>query len=214
MLPALFRWLPSTAAILLIGCAAVKPQPVNSLEIYSQHLASLANINQFDIRGRIGVQTDGRGFSGSTHWQHANTGDKIGLFSPLGGQVATINTSTAGVELIASDGKSYYATDAATLTQQILGWSLPMQGLPDWVLGRPAAGPVTHAQWDAAGRLTRLKQDGWDIEYPQYAEASGYQLPSKINLRSPKLNLKLIIERWSISPGQVGHDIGKQEGPF
>lgn len=200
------RLLPCAAGLLLIGCAAIQPitqPPASAAAAYQQHLASLADIKQFKLQGRIGVQTEGKGFSGTTHWQHDNAGDNIALFSPLGGQVATIKTAADGVELVTSDGKSFSAKDAETLTQQNLGWSLPMQGLTDWVLGRPASGVnASDTIWDSTGRLTKLKQDGWEIEYAEYVEASGKQLPSRINLRSPKLYLKLIIEQWEIPPSK------------
>lgn len=156
------------------------------------------------MQGRIGVQTEGKGFSGSSNWQHDGQSDNISLFSPLGAQVATIKTAPDGVTLVTEDGKTYRAADVETLTLQNLGWSLPMRGLPDWILGRPAASMIKEQQWDEAGRLTRLKQDGWDIEYSQYIEINGYQLPTKVTLRSPKLNLKLVIERWAISANQQG----------
>ena len=196
----LLRQLP--IVLVLAGCATLQPQVSAPSVVYEQHLATLAEITQFNIEGRIGVQTDGKGFSGSTHWRHDINHDDIALFSPLGGPVATINTTLAGVVLVTSDGKIYHASDAATLTQQTLGWSLPMQGLPDWVLGRPAPGLVSQSIWDEAGKITRLKQDGWDIEYAQYADASGHQLPTRITMRSPKLNLKFIIEHWSIPSKQ------------
>ena len=200
------RLLPDVVGLLLIGCAAFQPtaQPSgNSAAAYQQHLASLANIKQFKLQGRIGVQTEGKGFSGTTHWQHDNAGDNIALFSPLGGQIATIKTAADGVELVTSDGKSFSAKDAETLTQQNLGWSLPMQGLTDWVLGRPASGSnASDIILDSTGRLTKLKQDGWEIEYPEYVETSGQQLPGKINLRNPKLYLKLVVEQWEIPPSK------------
>jgi outer membrane lipoprotein LolB len=123
----------------------------------------------------------------------------IALFSPLGSQVASISTTPEGVTLTTSDGKAYYAQDAASLTQQNLGWSLPMKGLPDWVLGRPTNSVVELTQWDETGYLVRLKQDGWDIEYAQYIAVNGYQLPGKVTLRSLKVNLKLIIEQWHMT---------------
>lgn len=197
------RLLPCAAGLLLIGCTIIQPTtqaPASATAAYQQHLASLANIKQFKLQGRIGVQSEGKGFSGTTHWQHDDAGDTIALFSPLGGQVATIKTTADGVGLVTSDGKSFSAKDAETLTQQNLGWSLPMQGLTDWVLGRPASGPnASDAIWDSTGRLTKLKQDGWEIEYAEYVEASGRQLPGKINLRNPRLYLKLVIEQWDIS---------------
>ena len=201
MLSALPRWPVAIAALLLAGCATLGQQPQATVapELYQQHLASLSAIQGFSIDGRIGVQTDGKGFSGSTLWQHTVLGDQIALFSPLGSQVASISTTPEGVTLTTSDGKTYHAQDAASLTQQNLGWSLPMKGLPDWVLGRPTNSVVELTQWDEAGNLVRLKQDGWDIEYAQYTTVKGYLLPGKVTLRSLKANLKLIIEQWHMT---------------
>ena len=197
---ALLKWTQLVAIISLTGCAALQqqPEPASDLATHERHLANLAEIDQFNIQGRIGVQTEGRGFSGSTRWQHQASKDSIALFSPLGGQVANIDASPDKVVLVDEDGKSYRARDAETLTQKMLGWQLPMKGLPDWVLGRPAPGSVEASHWDLNGRLTRLKQHGWDITYTQYQDSQGYQLPGKVSLVSPKLNLKLVIERWEL----------------
>lgn len=206
MRPVFLRWLVLAVLMTLAGCATTPEiQPASPPQVYQQHLASLADISQFHVQGRIGVQAEGRGFSGSTQWQHDGRNDQLALFSPLGAQVATISTTADGVLLVTENGKRYIAADVETLTQQNLGWSLPMQGLPDWVLGRPAATPVQQSQWDTNGRLTRLVQDGWDITYAQYVEVESYSLPNKITLRSPKLNLKLIIERWAVNRQETAH---------
>jgi outer membrane lipoprotein LolB len=194
------RWVQLVAVLSLTGCAALQPapEPASDAATHQQHLASVADIRAFNLQGRIGVQTEGRGFSGSTRWQHEAARDTIALFSPMGGQVANIDANPQSVVLVDSDGKSYRAEDAETLTQKTLGWRLPMKGLPDWVLGRPAPGTIEESRWDEAGRLTHLKQHGWDISYAQYQESQGYELPGKVTLVSPKLNLKLVIERWEL----------------
>lgn len=200
------HWLVLAVLMALAGCATT-PEilPSSPPEAYQQHLASLADISRFHVQGRIGVQAEGHGFSGSTQWQHDDRNDQIALFSPLGAQVATISTTADGVLLVTENGKHYRAADVETLTQQNLGWSLPMQGLPDWVLGRPTATQVQQSQWDTDGRLTRLVQDGWDITYAQYAEVEGHSLPNRITLRSPKLNLKLVIERWAVNRQEAAY---------
>lgn len=198
------RWVQLAAVLSLSGCAALQPQTdqASDPDTHRQHLDNVREIREFHLQGRIGVQTEGRGFSGSTRWQHQIASDSIALFSPMGGQVANIDADASGVVLVDDDGKSYRAQDAETLTEKTLGWRLPMKGLPDWVLGRPAPGAVEDSHWDQAGRLTRLKQHGWDISYAQYQENQGYQLPGKVTLVSPKLNLKLVIERWDLPPSQ------------
>ncbi|MCB5186798.1 lipoprotein insertase outer membrane protein LolB [Methylobacillus caricis] len=194
-----FRWLASLALLLLAGCASMPSGPSlppSTPELHQQHLETVARIKSFKLQGRIGVQTAAKGFSGSTQWRHAASNDDIALFSPLGSQVATISRSPDGVSLKTSDNKAYQAQDAETLTEQNLGWRLPMTGLSDWALGKPSHTAIESSTWDEQGRLLTLKQDGWDIEYGQYVLADGYQLPSKITLRSAQLTLKLIVQQW------------------
>lgn len=195
---ALKRWLLAGSACMLASCASLPPPIVpSSPEVHQQHLASLANISQFGIKGRIGVQTAAKGFSGSMQWQHQPGQNEIALFSPLGSQVAAISQTRDAVSLVTSDNKRYEAPDAETLTEQNLGWRLPMSGLPDWVLGRPNTHAITAVQWDEAGRLVKLSQDQWDIEYSQYTTSGAYQLPTRVTLRNPhRLTLKLIIQEW------------------
>jgi outer membrane lipoprotein LolB len=69
--------------------------------------------------------------------------------------------------------------------------------LSDWAVGRPTNSKVEASTWNAQGYLTSLKQDGWDISFENYAENSGYFLPGKIVLKSEKVNLKLLVEKWS-----------------
>ncbi len=182
--------------LLLAGCAALPPQP-KPVEpaAYQLHLQRLGKITSFGLDGRIGVLTQTKGFSGSMRWHHRPDGDNIGFYSPLGTQLGELNADADGVTLTTSQ-KSYKADDAETLTQQTLGWSLPLAGLPDWVLGKPTKGEAEILAWDEKGRIARLRQNGWDIEYPVYREAGGFQLPGKIVLKSPKLDLKLVIENW------------------
>ena len=201
MTTAFQRWHWLAVMLVLTGCAGLQTTPQQSAsppEVHQQHLATLADIHAFDVQGRIGVQTEGRGFSGATKWHHAGERDTIGLFSPLGGQVAYIERSPSRVVLTDGDGKTYEARDAETLTQQTMGWTLPMRGLPDWSLGRPTKDPIELAVWDAQGKLIRLKQSGWDIQYQAYMAVDGHQLPSRITMVSPKLNLKLLVERWQL----------------
>jgi outer membrane lipoprotein LolB len=185
----------------LAGCAstpAAKPAPdAAALTLRQQHLQSLGQIQQFSLQGRIGVQTNGKGFSGSMQWLHNKTDDSIALFSPLGSQVASIKKTPDQFTLEDASGKSYTAADAETLTQEILGWRLPLKGLADWSVGRPTQSPVQNSLWNEQGALTHLEQDGWKIEYSNYQQQGSYLLPNKIYLKSEQLNLKLLVEKWN-----------------
>lgn len=187
-------------ALLVTACASapsIKPATDSPARALNQaHLQHIAKIQHFSLQGRIGVQTNGKGFSGGLHWQHHAPNDDIALYSPLGGQVANIKKTSEQITLQDANGNSISANDAETLTQTALGWQLPLTGLADWSLGRPSSSTVQDSTWDAQGFLTTLNQDGWKIEYQNYSEQNGYFLPSKIFLKSDKVNLKLLVETW------------------
>lgn len=186
-----------TVALAAAGCATTTPHTAEPDTRASQaNLQRLAHIAAFDLAGRMAVQAEYKGFSGRLRWQHADGSDRFSFYTPLGSQVAEIVAAPGNVTLVTSDRKVYNAEDAESLLQQTMGWSLPLAGLPDWVLGRPAAGPYQSIQWDAQGYLSRLTQHGWEIEYQDYASSGGTALPTKIVLKSLKLDLKLLVDEW------------------
>ncbi len=169
--------------------------PTSSLT-HQQHLAALANIKAFSLKGRLGVVTNLRGFSGGIEWQHQAANDNIDIFSPVGGKVANITRNPSGLTLTSQDGHTIKASDTESLTEATLGWRLPLKDLSDWAIGRPSASKIEDSSWDTQGRLLTLKQDGWDISYENYTEHNSTFLPSKIVLKSEKVNLKLLVEKW------------------
>ena len=189
--------------LVLAGCATIaQPRlptqpPANSV-INQKHLATLANIKEFALKGRLGAVTQKQGFSGGIDWQHQTITDNIDVFSPVGGKVANITKNPSGVTLTSQNGHSVSAQDAESLTETTLGFRLPLTGLSNWAIGRPSASKIEAANWDETGRLTTLKQDGWDISYENYADIDGISLPKKILLKSEKVNLKLLVETWGL----------------
>jgi outer membrane lipoprotein LolB len=188
------------AIVLLISACATQPIPPSlpptTSAINQQHLATLANIKAFALKGRLGVVTQKQGFSGGIDWQHQAITDNIDVFSPVGGKVANIARTSTGVTLTDQKGRSISAQDAESLTETTLGFRLPLSGLNDWALGRPTTSKIGAASWDEQGKLLTLKQDGWDISYENYFDNNGVFLPGLIVLKSEKVNLKLLVEKW------------------
>ena len=195
-------------ALSLGGCVTQAPviaSKANLALLNQQHLNKLAQIKQFSLKGRIGINTSGKGYSASLTWLHNsdNNTDNIELFSPFGSKLSDIVKNNTEVVLTLANGNQFSAVDAESLTQTTLGWRLPLAGLSDWVLGRMTVvspqndnnqAPVITL--DSLGRMATLKQYGWDIAYEGYSDNTGYILPNKILLRSANVNLKLVVEKW------------------
>jgi len=154
---------------------------------------------EFELTGRIAVRYGNEGSSGNIAWRHASHDDEMLITSPLGQGIARITRQGDAVTLRASDGRVYHAHDAETLTEKVLGFRVPLAGLADWIRGRDAPGPAQQTR-DAQGRLTRLVQDGWRIDYLAYADDGA--LPSRLRLTYPGIELRLAIGEWQRLPEQ------------
>ncbi len=187
---------------ILAACSSLPTQvPTTtpaSLSLHQQHLASLSRIQRFELKGRLGVQADGKGYSASILWQHDAEQDDIRIYSPLGGQLARIQKTADGIRLEDAQGQVSVGKDAESLTQALLGWRLPLTGLADWALGRPANSAMASLTWDEAGHTLSLNEADWDIAYQHYQASPEAFLPHKLTLINTRVQLKLIVEKWTL----------------
>ena len=97
----------------------------------------------------------------------------------------------------------------------MLGWRLSLEGLPDWVRGRPFPDLTARVERDAQGRVAWIEQQGWRIEYQQYRDAlpadavqnfsaAPASLPLRIQLQRDDLQIRLLIEQWSVRDASAG----------
>lgn len=169
----------------IAGCASLAPP-----------LPPTGPVAAFHLVGRVSVRYGEDGFSGSLDWHHAPARDEVLILSPLGQGVAQLVRTGDGVTLTTSDQQVYRANDAESLTEQVLGWRLPLNGLPQWVQARPAAGAAAQIRRGANGLVERLTQDGWQVEYLDYKAFAAGTLPSRVFMDSAGLRLKLAIDEW------------------
>ena len=148
---------------------------------------------RFELSGRIAVRYGDESSSGNVAWRHRSNGDEMLISSPLGQGIARIVRRGDEVTLTTSEPRDYHAANAELLTEEVLGFRLPLTGLSDWVRGRPAPGPSRERR-DGRGRLAELEQSGWRIEYLAYGEDGA--LPARMRLLYPGLELRLAISAW------------------
>jgi len=152
----------------------------------------------FNLLGRISIQNRNERFSGSFRWQHLAISDEILLFTPLGQAVAEITKDQEGVRLITSKLEAFYAANVESLTEEILGWRLPLSGLQYWIQGTHS--PVTAAEKDLddKNQVIAIRQDGWKIQFNSYAPAQSNQipLPRTLDLVFENLRIRLVVDDW------------------
>jgi outer membrane lipoprotein LolB len=146
----------------------------------------------FELTARFAARYRDEAASGTLLWRHHAARDEVMLSSPFGQGLVRISRDGEVVTLTASDDRRYSAADAETLTEQVLGFRLPLRGLTEWVRARPATDAPAQAEYATDGRLLVLEQHGWRIEYTAY---EGVQ-PRRLKLNYPGLELRLAITEW------------------
>lgn len=184
-----------TAGTLLAGCAAAPP--------VSGGAPGRSDLRDFSLEARFALRTErpneaAQTASGRLSWSHRLAGDSVLIANPLGQGIARIETSAAGAQLQGSDGSLHRSRDAAALLREATGYTLPLDQLPAWLLGRP--GPDGRLDLDALGRPRRLLSEGWRIDYG-YDDDGADALPARLTVsRDNDLELRLRIEEWRAAP--------------
>ena len=185
---------------LLSGCAIPPTTSPEAAAAWTARQSRLAQLTAWQADGRIGVVSGQDGWHASFQWAQQDAGYRIVLLGPLGQGRVLIESDGSETRIQTQDGQNWTASDADALLEQNLGARLPVNGLRYWARGLPEPGSTPTLQIDGQGRLTRLEQNGWVIEYPAYAPTSvlNLDLPERIVARRQDLSVKLVIEQWTL----------------
>lgn len=146
------------------------------------------------LTGRLSVRTEKEDLPGRIEWQHAPGRDLIVVSTPLGQTAARIERTPEGVSFEAPNQPRLEAPDIDSLTRRTLGAPVPVSGMQWWVHARPDPARDFAQEFDSQGRIARLRQDGWVIDYLQYAEAR----PRRIAISREGVDIRLVIDSWQV----------------
>lgn len=137
------------------------------------------------------------GLSASFVWDQFENGYQIELWGPLGQGRTRLIGDGAALTIITSRGETLAREDAESLMVRALGWSVPIDVLPEWIQGRTAsATPVLEEVRDGEARLASFRQLGWSIELSRYRDVSGTALPGRLVARRGGHKITIICREW------------------
>jgi outer membrane lipoprotein LolB len=134
---------------------------------------------EFSLAGRIAARSGKDSFTGNISWRHARNGDEMLISTPTGQGVAQIVRQGDAVLLKTSEPREYRAADSEELTERVLGFRLPIEGLAETVQGRPS--PALEAR-------------GWKVEYQDRDEQGR---PTRLRLTNAGAEVRLAIHQWN-----------------
>jgi outer membrane lipoprotein LolB len=157
----------AAAATLLAGCASIKPAP--------------------DVAGRLSVRVASdppRSFAADFDLRGSAERGALALTGPLGAMLADVRWQPGEASMTDAQGERRYPTLDA-LSQDLLGESLPLAALTDWLRGRPWPGAPSWATADG------FEQLGWRIALADLAE--GLIVASRE--RAPAVSVRARLEK-------------------
>lgn len=194
-------------AAFFCACAQVPTVPEEAAARFAEREPVLVSLTHWQVAGRVGVRTSQGGGSLALVWRRAPEAQTLDFANPLGKRVLRVEENAHGAQAIDAQQRRYEGTDVERLLAETLDMQVPLKGLAYWIRGLPL--PEVQAQWsfDRFGRLRRLAQLGWDIEFLDYVRVNDLDLPAKIFLRygdaapaNAALQLRLVINEWTLNP--------------
>ena len=138
---------------LLVACASPPMRPLPQLAAVPAG---------FEMSGRLAVRQGDRSEIARLRWTHRGATDVWVIASPLGNEVARIESGGNGATLAQAGGEPVAAPSFAALTERLLGVGLEPESLAAWLHGEtggaaPAGWTVTLDEMQPSGavRLAR-----------------------------------------------------------
>ena len=175
----------SGCLFLLAACAT--PQMTSPKDWQAQR-----DWKTFDASGRLGVKINDKGSYANFDWTRANGVETIDVNTPLGNTVGQLCRDAEGVLAVDSNGKLFTANTPAELSEDLLGYNLPIEHLSVWANGEWVS-DVAHG-FTIDGKLQQL---GWTISRTLNEDGT----PRILLLENDKLTIRMVFTESSRSAG-------------
>lgn len=174
--------------------------------------AALREDVRWSLQGRVALANGDEGGSGRIDWQQAGPRYAVSLSAPITRQSWRLSGDADGALLEGLEGGPRRGLDPARLLRESTGWEIPVTALASWVRGAraDALGPA-QLQFGADGRLARIVQGGWTIQYSDWrlppatdATAAGsvattsvdVALPHRLEAVRGEARVRLVVDGW------------------
>ena len=170
--------LAALALAALCAACAVAPAPTKPLPQLSSVPAS------FEMSGRLALRQGDRSEIARLRWTHTPRSDRWVIASPLGNEVARIETDAEGATLKRAGAADERAPSFGALSERILGVALDPSSLAGWLHGAPP---------DAAGE--------WAVSIEETQRAGSVDMARRLSARRGDVTVRLVVDEYRTLDG-------------
>lgn len=162
----------AAAVLLLAACAAIAPP---------QALPSLTAVpKSFEMEGRLAVRQEDRSDIARLRWTRTKGRDVWVISSPLGNELATIESTDQGAVLRRAGDGTEEAPSFQALTRRLLGVALDPRWLAEGLHGEVPQG----------------LPPGWHFAIDEKQSAGAVELAKRITVDNGETVVRLVVDRY------------------
>jgi outer membrane biogenesis lipoprotein LolB len=163
------------ALALLAGCAAVPPASPPPV------LATVPKA--FEMSARLSIRQGDRSDIARLRWTHRAQGDEWVFSSPIGNEVARIESGPSGARLARAGGPGDEAPSFQALTEKVLGVPLDPAELNRWLHGQ--------------GARTGVPAE-WNVTIDEKQAAGAIELAKRVTATRGDIVVKLVVDQYRV----------------
>ncbi|HMB60297.1 MAG TPA: lipoprotein insertase outer membrane protein LolB [Xanthomonadales bacterium] len=190
-----------SVAVLLSACSQAPKRTAETpgmLKAYQERETLLTARKDWTLDGRLAIHDGKDGGSGSIIWVQAGSETELRFRGALGQGAWRLQAGETGARIELANGEVHRASSVAELVKQQVGWVIPVEALSWWVRGLAQPGKQESRSLDDQGRLLKLAQAGWEVDFGKYADLYGATVPERITARRGKYLVKLVVRNWTL----------------
>lgn len=196
----------AACVLLLAGCAGrtVRESPLHAgssgeLQAQATRVVVLEAHPRWSLQGRVAISNGRNGGNGRIEWEQDGARFAVSLSAPITRQSWRLSGDATSARLEGLDGGPREDSDAERLLQGATGWIIPVGALSSWLRGMAAPGlPAASLRFGDDGRLARVEQGGWTIDYAGWQPQAGFgiELPQRLTATRDDAKVRLVIDSW------------------
>ncbi len=191
------------SSLVLAGCSSV-PETITSVE-WQAHEKKLETIQDFQVTGKLGYIAPDQRQNLNFFWKHSTAFSQLRLTTILGQTALNLTITPQGAKVETYDDQVISARYANQLIYRLTGLMMPVEHMPDWLLGLPTdADTFQLSQTNTLQTLNKqIGQNDWNIAYERYTDvfwhAQNLPLPNRLKLTTSDVKINLMITKWNIT---------------
>lgn len=210
----------AACCLALAGCVSVPegrgvavgtlsaPERAAAEAVQAAREARLGALPAFSFAGRVALSSERGGGSGRLEWRQAGGRFEVTLAAPVTRQSWRLVGDASGGRIEGIAGGPRSGSDVAALLREATGLEVPVGALAAWAAGLradPGAFGPARIGFGPDGRLARVEQGGWTIDYLGWRETDPgdggglLQVPDRIDAQRGDARVRLAIDAWSWS---------------